>query len=250
MKNVKITLAYDGSRYDGWQKQGNTENTIQGKLEALLSKMEGRETEIVGAGRTDAGVHARGQVFHVKLSGDKSAREVMEYMNQYLPADIRVTEAKEADMRFHSRYQAVGKKYLYCIHNGRVSDPFKRKYQYFIPEKLDLEAMRQAAGLLAGTWDFQGFCANKRMKKSTVRTLYEITITACGDEIEILYHGNGFLYHMVRILTGTLIEVGQGLRRPETVKEILEKRDRQKAGFTAPAHGLFLLEVEYDSLFN
>lgn len=245
--NFKVTAAYDGTRYDGWQKQGNTANTIQAKLEAILSKLEGEAVEIVGAGRTDAGVHALGQVFHVKLNSKQSEEEVFEYLNRYLPEDIAVKKVEAVDLRFHSRYQAVGKKYLYRIWNGNAPDPFQRKYQYHLPKKLDVEAMKNAAGFLTGTWDFQSFCANKRMKKSTVRALYDISIEQKGEEITILYYGNGFLYHMARILTGTLIEVGQGLRSAESVKEILEKKDRQAAGFTAPAKGLFLMEVLYDS---
>ncbi len=246
MKNYKVTVMYDGSRYDGWQRQGNTLNTIQGKIEALLSRMMDEPAEIFGAGRTDAGVHAKGQVFHVKLETEICAGELLKMMNKYLPEDIAVTAVEEADMRFHSRLNARGKIYEYRIHNSAVGNPFLRKYSYQIEEPLDLKAMRQAAELLTGTWDFQSFCSAKRSKKSTVRTIYDIRLDREGDDILLTFYGNGFLYNMVRILTGTLIETGLGRRSPESMTEILEKKDRAAAGFTAPAQGLCLKEVKYD----
>lgn len=246
MRNFKMTMMYDGSRYDGWQRQGNTENTIQGRLEALLSRLLDEPVEVVGAGRTDAGVHAKGQVFHVKLETELSPEELCREMNSYLPEDMAVIRAEEKELRFHSRLNARGKYYEYRIHNAEAGNPFLRRYYYQVKEPLDVEAMRSAAGLLTGTWDFQSFCSAKRSKKSTVRTVYEIRVEREGDDLLLLFHGNGFLYHMVRILTGTLIEVGLGKRSPESVREILEARDRAAAGFTAPAQGLCLREVEYD----
>lgn len=246
MKNYKVTLMYDGSRYDGWQKQGNTANTIQGKIETLLSRLLEEPVEIFGAGRTDAGVHARGQVFHVKLNTEMDAGKLQKKLNQYLPEDIAAVKAEEADMRFHSRLNATGKVYEYCIHNSAAGNPFLRRYYYQVEETLDVEAMRRAAETLVGTWDFQSFCSAKRSKKSTVRTVYDIGLTKEGDDLILTFHGNGFLYNMVRILTGTLIEVGLGKRSPESMREILDKKDRAAAGFTAPAQGLCLLEVEYD----
>ena len=246
MKNFKVTLMYDGSRYDGWQKQGNTENTIQGRIERLLSKSFGKPVEISGAGRTDAGVHARGQVFHVKLDTRLDAEELRGLLNQYLPEDIAAVSAEEVGMRFHSRLNAKGKIYEYRIHNSRTGNPFMRKYHYSVPGPLDVEAIRSAAELLTGTWDYQSFCAAKRTKKSTVRTIYEIAVTQEGEDILLTFHGNGFLYNMVRILSGTLIEVGLGKRLPQSMREILKARDRSAAGFTAPAQGLCLTEVRYD----
>ena len=246
MKNYKVTLMYDGSRYDGWQRQGNTANTIQGRIEQLLSKNFGGQIEIFGAGRTDAGVHAKGQVFHVKLDTKLSAEELRALLNQYLPEDIVAVEAEEVDMRFHSRLNATGKIYEYRIRNSSMGNPFMRKYYYMVPEALDLSAMREAAEQLAGTWDYQSFCSTKRSKKSTVRTVHEIAVRKEGEDILLTFHGNGFLYNMVRILTGTLIEVGLGKRTPQSMREILEAKDRSAAGFTAPAQGLCLVEVEYD----
>lgn len=246
MKNYKVTVMYDGSRYDGWQRQENTANTIQGKIETMLSRLMEEPVEIFGAGRTDAGVHAKGQVFHVRLNTEWSSEELLKQMNRYLPEDIAITAVREADIRFHSRLNARGKIYEYRIHNSAVRNPFLRKYSYQVEEALDLEAMRRAAELLTGTWDFQSFCSAKRSKKSTVRTIYEIRLDREGDDILLTFYGDGFLYNMVRILTGTLIETGLGRRSPESMREILEKKDRAAAGFTAPAQGLCLREVRYD----
>lgn len=246
MKNYKVTLMYDGSRYDGWQRQGNTANTIQGKIELLLSKNFGEAVEIFGAGRTDAGVHAKGQVFHVKLETKLRAEELLALLNEYLPEDIVATSVQEVDMRFHSRLNATGKIYEYRIHNSSIGNPFMRKYYYMVQEPLQVDAMCEAAKQLTGTWDYQSFCSTKRSKKSTVRTVHEIAIRQEGADIILTFHGNGFLYNMVRILTGTLIEVGLGKRNPGEMRLILEAKDRSAAGFTAPAQGLCLVEVEYD----
>ena len=244
-KNYKLTIQYDGSRYDGWQKQGNTDNTVQGRLEAVLSHLAGESVEVHGAGRTDAGVHAEGQTANVRLSGNYPAAEVMDYLNRYLPEDIAIIGAEEADDRFHARLNAVGKIYRYDIRLGGVPDVFRRKYQYRVEELLDIEAMKQAAEKLCGTHDFRAFCANKRYKKSTVRTIHAIEIAQNGADLSLTFHGDGFLYNMVRILTGTLLEVGQGLRKPEEMTDILDSLDRANAGKTAPAQGLTLVKVEY-----
>lgn len=243
--NYKLTIQYDGSRYDGWQKQGNTDNTIQGKLEGVLSRLAGEPVEVHGAGRTDAGVHAEGQVASVKLPVNRPSAEVKAYLNQYLPEDIAVIAAEEADDRFHARLSAKGKVYRYSIRMGDTPEVFRRKYQYRVEEPLNVEAMKQAAQRLCGTHDFRAFCANKRYKKSTVRTVYAIEIAANGQDLDMTYRGDGFLYNMVRILTGTLLEVGQGLRKPEEMERILTSLDRMQAGKTAPAQGLTLVQVEY-----
>lgn len=242
--NCKIVIQYDGTRYDGWQKQGNTDNTIQGKLEAILEKMTGEPIEIHGAGRTDAGVHAKGQTANFHLKKPMDLQQVRSYLNRYLPEDIEVTEICEMDGRFHSRLTASQKVYVYRIGQGGKS-VFERKYRYFVEEKLDLETMRQAAAYCVGSHDFKSFCANKHMKKSTVRTVTSIAIEEKEGDIYLTFTGNGFLYNMVRILTGTLIEVGKGLRAPEEMKTILEGKDRALAGRTAPAQGLTLLQVRY-----
>lgn len=245
MRNIKITIAYDGTRYNGWQRQDNTDNTIQGKLEVLLSKMTGENVEIHGSGRTDAGVHSLGQVFHFHTECRMTTEDIMAYMNEYLPMDIGVLEVRNASERFHSRLNVKRKTYCYHIWNSPVPNVFERKYSYQIPERLDVDKMKKAAEYLIGTHDFKSFCANKRMKKSTVRMIESIQFMEEGDMLKIRYRGNGFLYNMVRILTGTLIEVGKGEREPEDMKRVLVSMDREQAGFTAPPQGLFMEKVEY-----
>lgn len=246
MYNYKITIQYDGTRYRGWQSQNSTEETIQGKLADVLSRMAGEEVAVIGSGRTDAGVHARGQVANFYLSRKWNTAELQDYLNHYLPEDIAVVHTEEVDERFHSRYHAKSKTYLYRIHTGNVPEVFERKYVYDYQTPLDVGLMREAAELLSGTHDFRSFCGNKKMKKSTVRTIYEIRIDASEHEIKIYYTGDGFLQNMVRILTGTLIEIGDGRRMPEEIHRILAAKDREQAGYTAPACGLTLLEVRYE----
>lgn len=245
MKNYKLTIQYDGGRYRGWQVQGNTENTIQGKLQQVLSQLEGAPVEVQGAGRTDAGVHARGQVAHVKLASEPDPEALLAHCAAYLPRDIAVVDAREADLRFHARLNAVQKRYVYRIWNHTIPNVFERKYLCQMPDALDLEAMRQAAALLTGEHDFRSFCGLRRFKKSTVRRVDSIEITRYGKEIRLTYIGNGFLNLMVRILTGTLVEVGLGLRPPESMADILAARDRSAAGRTMPPEGLCLDYVKY-----
>lgn len=243
--NWKLTLSYDGSRYNGWQKQGNTENTIQGKLEQVLSRMAGEPIEVQGAGRTDAGVHALGQVASVRLPGNWEPKQLQDALNQYLPEDIAVLEAAPADERFHARLSAKGKTYRYEIRVGTVPDVFRRKYQWQLAEQPDLTKMRAAAAKITGTRDFRSFCGNRQFKKSTVRTLESIDIQQNGADLTITFRGDGFLPYMVRILTGTLVEIGLGKIAPEMIWPILVAKDRAAAGDTAPAKGLTLIEVRY-----
>lgn len=245
MKNYKFLLEYDGSRYYGWQRQPE-KNTVQGKLEHVLSLMCGEETEVIGAGRTDAGVHARGMVANAFLETDLSCEEIRDYMNRCLPDDIAVREVREASSRFHARYNATGKTYRYTCHDGAVKFVFDRKYCARLEEKPDVEKMRQAAELLKGEHDFRNFCVNPRMKKSTVRRVDRIEILRQGDYLYFTFHGTGFLQNMVRIMVGTLLEVGCGRMTPAQLQEVLDNPDRQKAGPTAPAQGLCLMEVDYD----
>ena len=245
MKNYKITLQYEGTRFQGWQRQDSTDNTIQGKLEAILTKMTGRKTEIDGSGRTDAGVHAMGQIANFHIDVDMTAQEIMEYINTYLPEDIGVIAIEEVPERFHSRLNAVGKTYVYRVMNTTLPHVFDRKFVYVVPEQLDLNEMKKAALLLTGTHDFKSFTSTKRGKKSTVRTIEKIVIERIGDEIRFTYSGNGFLYHMVRILTGTLLEVGTGARSAEDMPKILASMNRENAGYLVPGKGLCLMEVRY-----
>ncbi len=245
-RNYKFVLAYDGSRYYGWEHQPNQPLTIQGKLEQVLFRMTGEEVEILGAGRTDAGVHAKAMVANARMKTDLSEDEIRAYMNRYLPDDICVREVRIASDRFHSRYNARGKTYRYTCYVGDVKPVFDRKYVYIPEEKPDLAQMQKAAAYLVGTHDFASFCSNPRMKKSTVRTVDQIKITQKESHLVFTYHGTGFLQHMVRILTGTLLEVGFGKRTPESMQELLEEKKRALAGFTAPAKGLCLLKVDYE----
>lgn len=246
MSNYKLTIAYDGTRYNGWQKQGNTDKTIQGKIEAVAERFAGMPTEVHGAGRTDAGVHAKGQTANVRIPRKCSEDELLSYFNEYLPEDIQVLAVTEADERFHARLSAVKKHYRYYINNAEYPDIFRRRYETHIPGKLDILSMRGAAEYFVGEHDFSSFCSNRHMKKSKVRTLYEVNVTQSGDRILLDFWGDGFLYNMVRIMSGTLIEVGEGKRKPQETEDILIRKDRQAAGITAPPQGLFLMEVLYD----
>lgn len=200
---------------------------------------------MIGSGRTDAGVHAYNQVANFKTDSDILPEVLKDAINEKLERDICVKEAVIADPRFHARYNAVGKEYLYRIWNHEDVNVFERKYSYHIKESLDMKIMRQAAAVLTGTHDFKGFTSDKRTKKSTVKEIYAINITKNDGMLEILYYGNGFLYNMVRIMTGTLIEAGLGKVNEGAVKEILANGDRAVAGHTAPPHGLFLKKVMY-----
>ena len=245
MRNFRIVLQYEGTKYQGWQKQESTGNTIQGKLENILSRMVDSPIEIHGAGRTDAGVHAKGQVAHFKADTTMTENEILRYINQYLPEDIAVVNVKEAGERFHARLNAIGKIYQYRIMNSEIPHVFERRYVHEETATLDIQKMENAAERLIGTHDFKAFTSTKRGKKSTVRTIESITIDKIGDEIRMTYKGDGFLYHMVRILSGTLIEVGRGERSVESVSEALSSMERENAGFLAPAKGLTLMEVLY-----
>lgn len=246
MRNIKLLIQYEGTRYKGWQSQEHTENTIQGRLTRVLERMTGEEIDLKGSGRTDAGVHAAGQAANFYTETKLSCEEILRYLNTYLPEDIAVLRAEEASPRFHSRLCAVRKTYVYRIWNSCVPNVFERKYVYQVEEPLDVERMREAAGFFLGTHDFRAFCANKRMKKSTVRSLERITIEQSGPELRLSFTGNGFLHHMIRILTGTLLEVGLGKRKPQEMAAILVSLSREQAGAMAPAQGLCLLSVEYE----
>lgn len=242
--NYRLKIQYDGTKYHGWQRLQKFE-TVQGKIEDVLSKYFGHKIEINGAGRTDSGVHAKGQIANFKVNGEYDKSEILTYLNKYLPDDIAVIEVEEADERFHSRLSAKGKVYEYRVLNSEISDVFGRKYVYQIPEKLDVEAMKEASGHFTGKHNFKAFCSNKRFKKSPVREIYSINIEKENDEIRLRFYGNGFLYNMVRIIVGTLIEVGLGKRNPEEIPRIILSENREMAGETAPAKGLCLVEVLY-----
>ena len=244
MRNFKLTLSYDGTRYFGWERQPG-KDTIQGKLESVLSRMCGAEVSVIGAGRTDAGVHARAMVANAYMDTELDAEQIRAYMNRYLPEDICVNDVREAADRFHARYRAVGKLYTYTCYVGGAKPVFNRKYVTVLDFQPDVEAMRQAAQHLIGEHDFKSFCANPQMKKSTVRIIDSIEIARRKDYLYFDFHGTGFLQNMVRILVGTLLEVGKGSLTAGQVSEILNAKDRRLAGPTAPPQGLSLMRVDY-----
>ena len=247
--NYKMTVSYDGSRYYGWEHQPNTDMTIQGKLEKVLNRMqelpEGESVTVIGAGRTDAGVHARAMTCNVLLDTELSPDEIRGYMNEYLPEDISVNEVRIAADRFHSRFKAKGKTYRYTLWFGSGKPVFDRKYVTVLDRAPDLSLMSEAAGYLTGMHDYKAFCGNPKMKKSTVRVVDTINIEESGSYIRLYFHGNGFLQNMVRIMTGTLLSVGFKEITPEDVKGILESKMRKNAGPTAPPQGLCLMKVDY-----
>lgn len=246
MPNFQLTLSYDGTRYRGWQKQGNTAQTVQGKLEALLTRALEQPVEVAGSGRTDAGVHAREQVCSFRADTDKSCEELLSLLRAHLPEDIVALALEKAPERFHARLSAVRKTYVYRVWNSDLPCVFERKYVYAEPRALDIGAMRAAAEQLVGRHEFSAFSSGKKTGRAATRTVESIRIERCGEEVRFTYTGDGFLYNMVRILTGTLLEVGLHERPAEDMAAILASHSRANAGFTAPAQGLFLWHVEYE----
>lgn len=244
MRNIRLDICYDGTRYRGWQRLGNSDNTVQGKLETALSRILGENIEISGSGRTDAGVHAKGQVANFHTESAMPCQEILAQLRRYLPEDIGMISVKDCADRFHARLNAREKTYCYRIWNSEAPCVFDRRYVYRLPEELDLAAMREASDHLLGEHDFSAFCGNPKMKKSTVRFIRSIEFRRCGEELRIYYTGDGFLQGMVRILTGTLIEVGRGERSAASIPELFGAK-RSEAGFLAPAQGLCLEEVFY-----
>ena len=244
MKNYKLVIAYDGTRFFGWEHQPD-KDTIQGKLETVLATLNGAPVEVIGAGRTDAGVHARAMVANVLLDTELDDVAIRNYCNRYLPDAIVVREVKECAPQFHARYKATGKTYRYTCFDGAVRPIFDRRYVTLLDHSIDETAMAAAAQYLMGEHDFRAFCGNPKMKKSTVRTVDHIAIERRKDRVVFTFHGNGFLQNMVRIMVGTLLEVGRGAMPPEQVAEILASRDRKQAGPTAPPEGLCLMKVDY-----
>ena len=246
MKRIKLTIAYDGTNYCGWQIQPNG-ITIEEVINKALSKLTGEEITVIGASRTDSGVHAMGNVAVFDTETTIPPEKIGVALNQRLPEDIVVTRSEEVPLDFHPRYCDCNKTYEYHIINTRIPVPTKRLTNYFVSYVLDIEKMREAASYLVGEHDFVSFCNVRTDVENTVRTIYALDILTNGNEITIRITGNGFLYNMVRIIVGTLIRVGRGFYEPQKVKEILEAKDRKAAGVTAPPHGLMLMEINYNT---
>lgn len=245
-RNIKLEIAYDGTAYNGWQRQGNTNKTIQGTLESSISMLLGESIELHGSGRTDAGVHAKGQVANFYSKSEFNLLVFRNTLNRVLPEDIKILNLEEASFDFHARRSAKAKMYSYSIWNSDVSIVFGRKYVYEMEQKLDFGAMKEASQHLIGEHDFRSFCSDKNMEKTSVRTIYQIDMDQIGNKITISYTGSGFLYNMVRIMTGTLIEVGLLKRSPNSITQIIELKNREASGFTAPPQGLCLEHVDYE----
>lgn len=245
MRNYKFIVTYDGSKYSGWQRlQDNIEKSIQGKIEILLSKLLEEEIQIIGSGRTDAGVHALMQVCNFKTS-KVLGKDFIKDFNRYLPEDIKVIEFCEVDDRFHARYNAKKKIYMYRIDNSPFGNPFIRKFAYHVEKKLDIKKMKEVSKIFIGEHDFTSFSNSKSKKKSSVREIYNIEFKITDDIIEIYFEAEGFLYNMVRMLAGAIIGAGLGQISGEEVEELLTEKTREKHRFTAPPQGLFLYNVKY-----
>lgn len=244
MRNLRLDICYDGSRYRGWQRLASNDNTIQCKLETALSRILGEQIEVSGSGRTDAGTHAKMQVVNFHCNSTMPADEILRQLRMYLPEDIGIYSCRNVSERFHARLNAKTKTYCYRVWNSESPCVFERKYVHKDTRPVDVEKMQAAAELLLGEHDFSAFCANKKMKKSTVRYIERLQITRNGGEIDFIVTGNGFLHHMVRIVVGTLLEVGRGERSVDSVTALFGA-ERSEAGELVPACGLCLMEVNY-----
>lgn len=245
MNNYRLTIQYDGGRYKGWQRLGKGENTIQGKIENVLSEMVGKKVEIIGCSRTDAGAHALAQIANFKISENLTESEIMNYLYKYLPQDISIKEVRSVPDSFHARYNAKDKTYLYKIWNEEYTNPFMRKYSMHVEKKLDTTRMKKACEYFIGEHDFTAFSNAKSKKNSMVREIHSIDIEENAGFIQIRVRGNGFLYNMVRRIVGTLIEVGLGRVDGENIRGIMNSKERNQAGYIADACGLYLENIEY-----
>lgn len=249
MRNLMMLIQYDGTKYNGWQKQnqkGSTVSTIQGKIENVLNRMTNEEIQLIGCGRTDTGVHAENYVANFHTESSLSIEDMKQYLTKYLPEDISIKSMEEVNERFHSRYNVRTKTYVYKINNNKYIDVFNRRFTSYVQEELNIEEMRKAAKYLIGNHDFKSFTSLKtKSNKSTYKTINYINIKEKNKFIDIEVNGEGFLLNMVRIIAGTLIDVGQCKIKAEDIKEILEAKDRKKAGHKAEARGLTLKEVNY-----
>lgn len=245
MRNIKLTIEYEGSDFNGWQKQPNKLN-IQGTIEKVLESITGEKVELNASGRTDAGVHAIGQVANFKTNSNIPIEKFAIAINSRLKKTIVVKKAEEVEENFHARYNCKKKTYEYVINNSEYGSAVFRNLAYHIPQKLNVEKMNKASKLFIGEHDFKAFKSSGTSSKSSVRIIYDTSVIKDEDNIKIRLTGNGFLYNMVRIISGTLVDVGLGKMEPEEITRIIEEKDRTKAGKTLPAHGLYLISVEYE----
>lgn len=245
MRNIKMNLQFDGSRYAGWQRLGDKDNTIQGKLEELLSKMTSEEINVIGCSRTDRGVHAKSLISNFHTNSHMAIKEIENYINRYLPDDIVAYNLSEVEERFHSRYNAKSKIYRYTIDSSKYHNVFTRKFTTHIPESLNISLMQEAANMLVGTLDFTAFTTMKSKKKDAVRTIFTINISKEGNCIHIDFEGDGFLHNMIRIITGTLVRAGKKEITALDIKTILQSKDRSISGPMMEPKGLCLMEVKY-----
>lgn len=243
-RNIRLLICYDGTRYKGWQRLAGVDNTIQGKLEQTLSRILGEAIEISGSGRTDAGAHALGQVANFHCESQMPCDQILSELRRYLPEDIGIESCQEASERFHARLNCITKTYRYRIWNSEKPYVFQRRFVYMMPDALDVELMQQASEFFIGEHDFSAFCANKKMKKSTVRRIDRIAVERDGEEVTLTFTADGFLYNMVRILVGTLLEVGLHKRDVDSLSDLFGAK-REEAGYLVPAQGLCLMEVNY-----
>ena len=244
MRNIKLIIEYDGKSFNGWQKQPNKLN-IQGEIEKAISEITGEEIDLIASGRTDAGVHSLGQTANFKTNSQIPIEKFAIAINSKLKRSIVIKSAEEVDERFHSRYSVKSKTYRYTINNSAMGTALYRDMEYHVPMKLDIESMKSAAKFFEGEHDFKGFKASGTSSKSSVRTIYKAEVIQNEEKIYIELTGNGFLYNMVRIISGTLVDVGLGKIEANEIPLIIESKDRKRAGRTLPAHGLYLVEVNY-----
>ena len=244
MRNIRLDICYEGTRYRGWQRLSTTDNTIQAKLEQALSRILAEPIEVSASGRTDAGTHAKTQVVSFHCQNTMPCEEILIQLRRYLPEDIGIYSCKNVSPRFHARLNAKTKTYAYRVWNSEKPCVFQRKFVYIDPREIDLDAMQQGAEYFLGEHNFSAFCANSRTKKSTIRYIYSFEVVRSGDELIFTVTGNGFLHHMVRIMVGTLLEVGRGERATESILSLFDGK-RADAGELVPACGLCLMEVTY-----
>ena len=244
MRNLKVIMAYRGTAYHGYQKQDNA-ITVQEVVEKCVSRVLDTPTDIIGCSRTDTGVHANEFCFSLKTERQIPVRNFIRGVNGYLPSDISILSCEDAADDFHARFSCKGKEYMYLIHNSECRNPFAEDLQYHYRRNMDLDLMRRAAAHIVGTHDFRSFCSANTDKTDTTRTIYSLDIEKEKDLVKVLVKGDGFLYNMVRIISGTIVDVGLGKIKPEEIPEIINSKDRSKAGKTAQAHGLYLNKVFY-----